>query len=339
MFDPKQGTKEDWNQAFRFRKELHDEITPNEPYLPDEAWKHNLLVQLDDDTMDLVLFVARVNDEIAGIANIVWFLPKSSGYEENKHTGFCSVEVLPRYRQQGLAKQLLSRIYPVVQDHDIQTLIGGTIEEASLAFIKAIGGQEALANIDNRLVFSEIDWKMVEEWAEIGRKRNPNTSIEEFDIVPDHRMAAFVKAFDSTLRQVPTGDMDMTMTINEAEIRQGEEKRQKTGKTQIKLVTVEPDESISGLTWLTFNPNLPTVLYQGLTGVMENQRGRGLGKWLKAETLLRARDRYNQVKYIKTDNATTNAPMISINERLGFREFRRNYNLQLSLSALGQYLE
>ncbi len=64
---------------------------------------------------------------------------------------------------------------------------------------------------------------------------------------------------------------------------------------------------------------MPERIMQLLTGVKKEYRGRGVGKWLKADMLLYIRDNFSETKYIQTDNAISNAPMISINDRMGFK--------------------
>ena len=63
-------------------------------------------------------------------------------------------------------------------------------------------------------------------------------------------------------------------------------------------------------------------LEQELTGVSCEFRGRGLGKWLKAKMILHIKDTYPDVKRIITGNAEANAPMLSINERMGFKKYK-----------------
>ncbi len=76
-----------------------------------------------------------------------------------------------------------------------------------------------------------------------------------------------------------------------------------------------------------------------MTGVRLPYRGRGLGKWLKATMLLKVREEFPQVRVVVTGNATSNAPMLSINERLGFRPYREGLLAQITLKALTTYLE
>lgn len=84
-------------------------------------------------------------------------------------------------------------------------------------------------------------------------------------------------------------------------------------------ITFESTGQISGLTTITVRKESPTIIYQGMTGVKRKFCGRGLGKWLKADMLLKISKRYPEVTYISTGNANNNAPMLSINNRLGFK--------------------
>ena len=75
---------------------------------------------------------------------------------------------------------------------------------------------------------------------------------------------------------------------------------------------------------------------QLLTGVRAQYRGRGLGKLLKALMLLHVRAAYPEVKYISTGNADSNAPMLAINRKLGFRKHRqvKIYKLKISKGVI-----
>ena len=111
------------------------------------------------------------------------------------------------------------------------------------------------------------------------------------------------------------------------------------GRSWITFITMEPSGEISGLTEMRHNPNRKTMISQLLTGVQENHRGRGLGKWLKASMLLKIRETFPEVKTITTGNATSNAPMLSINNRLGFKLYKETVGAQITLEQLGKYLQ
>ena len=78
---------------------------------------------------------------------------------------------------------------------------------------------------------------------------------------------------------------------------------------------------------------------QRVTGVLKSERGRGLGKWLKAKMLQHIRTTYPDAKYINTGYANTNDPMISINERLGFAETQRDVFYTMTVEQAKTYLK
>ena len=105
-------------------------------------------------------------------------------------------------------------------------------------------------------------------------------------------------------------------------LREYEERMKKSGTIRYVLYTQEKDRTISGMTEIRYNPNdRPERVGQGLTGVLKEYRGKGLGKWLKAQMLVYIKDNYPEVKFIATGNAEHNAPMMSINNRMGFKAF------------------
>ncbi|MBB6097100.1 GNAT superfamily N-acetyltransferase [Deinobacterium chartae] len=59
-------------------------------------------------------------------------------------------------------------------------------------------------------------------------------------------------------------------------------------------------------------------LFTGFTGVRREYRGRGVALALKLRALRYAQER--GVPWVRTDNASTNAAMLAVNERLGFRK-------------------
>jgi GNAT superfamily N-acetyltransferase len=71
-----------------------------------------------------------------------------------------------------------------------------------------------------------------------------------------------------------------------------------------------------GLSNLLASAEEPGVLYQGLTGVLPEYRGRGIATALKLLTVAYARDRGD--REIRTWNNTRNRPMLRINEAMGF---------------------
>jgi GNAT superfamily N-acetyltransferase len=67
------------------------------------------------------------------------------------------------------------------------------------------------------------------------------------------------------------------------------------------------------------------------TAVLPEHRGHGLARWMKAEAVLRARDRHPKLGGLLTDTADSNTPMRAVNDGLGYVPTHRTYEYQLGL--------
>ena len=79
-------------------------------------------------------------------------------------------------------------------------------------------------------------------------------------------------------------------------------------------------------------------VYQQLTAVTRHWRGKGLAKGIKAAMLELVRSRHPEVRMVVTNNANTNAAMLSINQRLGFAVHRQDATYQIGREALQRWL-
>lgn len=82
------------------------------------------------------------------------------------------------------------------------------------------------------------------------------------------------------------------------------------------FIAVDRDGRYLGLSNMFRSLDDPTFLWQGLTGVRREARGKGIAMALKLRTVRYALDK--GVEHIKTWNDTRNRPMLSINEAMGF---------------------
>jgi len=91
---------------------------------------------------------------------------------------------------------------------------------------------------------------------------------------------------------------------------------------------------IAGMTDAAYMPFEPDRVCQFLTGTRMDCRGRGLAKWLKAAMLLFVRNAYPDVQRVITENASSNAGMPAISNRLSIKKHRGGSGYQLERSRL-----
>ncbi|MFW9929936.1 MAG: GNAT family N-acetyltransferase, partial [Candidatus Thorarchaeota archaeon] len=326
---------EEWQAYHVFRKIRYKEVYPDDPVNPDEmietARKQE---EKDDEGIIERYFVWNNDSKVVGSMYAGILTEKNPSYKGNEHICQFDISLLPEYRRKRFGTQLLKRVIDLADFHDKFSLLASTNEESGKAFLKKFGFPFALSNKQNRLVLNKVDWPMVQQWVDDGIKRNPSTNLLFFNRIPDSIIESFAKIFTETGNQAPLGSLEISdMVLTPEVLRKREKDFQEVNRIPNIAVTVESDGDISGLTEILYEEQTK-ILLQGLTGVRDKYRGRGLGKWIKAAMLLYVKEHYPEASFIKTGNAESNAPMLSINNRLGFTVFKESIMTQCKLEDL-----
>ena len=280
-------------------------------------------------------------DTIAGQLTFSVVPEGAPSYEEKKDEAVVEVEVLQPYRRTGIGLRFLQKALELADEYDRSLLVGHTEEEDGKVFLKAIGAKFARTSRQSRLPFESMDWEMIERWAEEGPSRSPGTSVLWFgNRLDEQYLEAYTKLFNEVFNDAPRDELETgDLTITPETLREWEAKFDASGGRAILAVAREADGALSGMTEMGYWPEQETMIHQFLTGVSRPYRGRGLGKWLKAAMLLRVRKEYPQVELVVTDNATTNAAMLAINTRLGFKHHKEWESVQIAREDFRRWLE
>ena len=341
-FDPINGSEEEWQRYFEYRRKKLLEKDPNDPISSDESAKNSIQQNVQTSDMEIHLYsvIDTSTNKQVGDAMHAIILENSPSYEGTKHLAQFDIYVLQAYRRNGIGKKLLMKVYDYAKGIGKSLLVTGSSCDAGKGFLNTIGAQLALSGVDNRLNLKEVDWSMVETWAKEGPKRSPNTALKIVHKMPDEILEAYSKVYTEVVNQQPLGDLDVGAIVFTPEsYRVMEDRFERMGRKWITMYAQESDGKISGLTEVFYNPALETFISQNMTGVQEEFRGRGIGKWLKAAMLLHIQDNYPKIEIITTGNATSNAPMLSINNRLGFKVYKESHNAQVTMEQLTKYLD
>ena len=340
-FDPQTASREEWRRFHVYRRASHMETDPEDPILEDETveradrhphphWDWRRLAVLDAN---------RPNVQIGEIY-FEFSRPGTPTHETNAHLGFSWLRIPKAYRRQGLGSRLLPKVVELAREHG-RTIVHSWCEEVDgKAFAAAIGAKVVQQRRENRLNLEKVDWAMVEQWAKEGPARAPGTKIRWFENrIDDDVIEPYSKVYTSVMNQQPFDEASHGDFIVTPEVLLDREARNaELGGRWITVVSAEPNGDLSGLTEMTKLPDSKWMIWQGLTGVRDVYRGRGLGKWLKAEMVLRIRKEFPEVRVVATGNASSNQAMLSINERLGFRTHKEPVIVEMTREALGGYL-
>ncbi|MEE9173694.1 MAG: GNAT family N-acetyltransferase [Thermoplasmata archaeon] len=339
--EPKTASPQQWAMYHVFRRRRHEETDPEDPLRDDESAEK--LMKRRDPEWESLYFGAIEKEASAPLIGwlelaVTW--PEALTHKTNSHMAWVEIQVLTPHRHKGVGHALLAKAAEVAGSRNRSLLMGGTDEEDGRRFLDTLGAQVALTWRENRLVLDQVDWGMVEGWVTEGSSRSPKTTLRFFEsYLDDDLIEEFCEVANEVSNQEPRGDLDLGDEFFTPEIlKKRVDSFVDAGGTLRRALTVEEDGRISGYTVMGYHPSEGTLIRQYGTGVREVYRGRGLGKWVKAAMLLRIREEFPEVRVVITGNATTNAPMLSINDRLGFKPYKDGIEAQIPLQDVEDFL-
>jgi len=306
-----------------YTNDLFVELYPKDPIPPKEYTKLRMITKIPGEKN--YRRVLLIEGKICAHYFMKIRTEESPEYEKNKNIADLFLLVRKELNYIKYAKiLLLDAIEKLKKFEVIDTIETCCYRNRVKNFWENLEAKVAIEGAQSRLYLEEVDWSMVEEWRRKGHKlaKKENIELIEFDKCPAEIIEKYAKLYTDIMNLVPIGDFEWRPAVlTPKKIRESEERFDKLGYKWLTFVTKESNGELSGITEIFYHPARPHYVEQELTGVNLDFRGRGLGKWLKAEMLELVRIRYPDVKYIMTDNANSNAPMLSINERLGFQRY------------------
>lgn len=225
------------------------------------------------------------------------------------------VVVRPEYRGRGIGGQLYERLEITVRERNGRILRIGVKESMAdgVRFVQKRGFVETKRDWESRLdvnAFDEAPFaKAFERLAEQGVRIT--TLAAEMKRDPDAMRRAF-ELHEACRADVPSTD---PITPHEFEHFRNEIQGP-TSLPKAYFLALDADGRYLAESNLWASLDDPSFLWQGLTGVRREARGRGLAMALKLQGVRYAKS--HGKREIKTWNDTRNRPMLRINEAMGF---------------------
>src|SRR5215472_2063665 len=332
--DPAQADRDFWTRYHELRRVQQADARPDDPLRPD-ADAAAVLVRADPFRIHEWYEISRDGRMLS------WYhgelvRPDNPEYESSKHLYDADFYVVPDARRGGIGRMWLPLVAERMRAHGCTTVGFWVEQDAGREFMKWLGAEARLQEIESRLKLADVDWSMVERWTAEGAARSPDTKLEIYDgRVPEAIWPEFAPELSSMLNTIPFEGLDHGEIIITPEMMaEWYARLELSGEVQTTVMTREPDGGISGITDTTWAAFRRKIIHQQFTGVRPSARGRGIGKWIKAAMLLRLRELYPDAEWISTENAGSNAPMLKINRTLGFKPHRNGTAYQMTLEAL-----
>lgn len=261
---------------------------------------------------------------------------------ENRHLVEFKIWVLPEYRQQGLARQLLPLIAQATRSENRHTVLTDTNERipAGAVFMERLGAHAGLAAHTNQLKIAELNRDLVRQWQDRAQERAAGFELGFWDgAYPEEDIQAVAELMQ-VMNTAPRGSLEIEdQRFTPEQVRQIEKSLFTRGyQRQTVYAREKPTGKFVGYSDVLWHPNRPEILQQLDTGVFPEYRDHGLGRWLKAAMLDKVLSAHPEIKFVRTGNADSNAAMLKINEELGFKSYMSQTFWQVEIEQIEKYL-
>lgn len=334
-FVPQSATEDEWKafQSISNREEL--ETDPDDPPTTLDDLKKNLLNQ-----PPFVQFKGWLCSR--GNIPIAYFWTGMMLTDENQHLLQFNLYVLPEERGKGLGSLLLIWIADEARIHNRRLLLTGTSSAipAGDIFMEHLGGEMALSTDVSQLLIEKLDRDLLMQWLTRARERGDGLILEHWHgAYPEDEIEAVAEMM-SVMNTAPRDNLDVEdFNVTPERIREMEKVFAARNMQRWTYFVRDPATNrLAGYTELHWRASKPERLGQGATAVVPEYRNRGIGRWVKAAALLGVLEEHPEVKYVRTDNATSNAAMLKINHEMGFCLYKIFRNWQVDRCKVEEYL-
>lgn len=320
---------------------VREEIFPDDEHPTFKLWKNIMLSPDALYTVHRWLAVSDRKEKILGYGRLSFPNENSPMFEGMKNISDFNIIVKEDERRKGIGNSLLSQIVAKSESLNRPILQNVVNHKSGKAFCDHFECTVASERSVNRLYLEDVNWKRMREWVELGKIKAHNVKIETFEDVPKNDLDEFCMVYTLTENQAPdyeTGDYQ-ALTITPESRRHAEKMHKDKGYIWTTKISKEENGSISGLTEIYYNPDIPNMVEQELTGVLPEYRERGLGKWLKAAMVFYVKTQYPSITFIQSGNAKNNEVMNVINKRMGYKPVCEQFLVKLDINKIKGKLE
>lgn len=316
-FDVNMASAEELAAVHRLANRLRVEMWPEDPPRGFEEWVRQL--RTVPPFVLLRQWVAWHRGEAVARAILTTY-----DTPHNRHIADADIGVAPEWRRQGIAKRFLAHLVEAAEALDRTLFLAGTDSSipAGQALLERLGARVGLVSRTNQLDLARLDLALMQTWRDEGPR-------DEYELgwwlgpYPEEDIAAICTLM-GVMNTAPRDDLEVEDWKWTPEIVRQQESSMLERKIERWTLFTRHRASgeLAGYTEVFYDPTLSETLYQGDTGVLPKYRGHGLGKWLKATMIEKVLSERPQVKRVRTGNANSNAPMLRINDAMGFRPYK-----------------
>jgi GNAT superfamily N-acetyltransferase len=303
------------------------------PFLsPHEA---RVMFSSDDPSEDLTGYAIFDGDTMCGAGFVA--LPLL----DNTDKAFVYVAVAPRLRRQGVASTMLRDLVAVARDSGRTGMLTESFVPAAEAdshpvrrFAEKNGFTYANTEIRRELPLPVPESTLAGWKAEAAAHHVGYTIATFVDDVPSELVASLCHVRNQLTLDAPTGDIELEAeALTPEAFLQRQAVHKEMGVTTYWTLAVDATGETVAFTALGVPEEPPELVHQWGTLVLGEHRGHRLGLAVKATNLAAMQADHPERTRVSTQNAEVNAPMVAINEKMGFRPVELLLEFQCTVPA------
>lgn len=333
LFDPQVASPVEIDQYLKFTGLRNQEYWPGELQLSDAELLQHML--RDFPLTRVIRFVAVVGHQIVGHLMMDVLREGSEDYELRAPFVVVGAFVLKGFQGRGVAKALARTCLAYMDQHSKNMATIATSFAEGIDFLERLGARQTQEAVENRAPITGLNWAELHTWLSDPPLESLGLRWEiHLDRVPLDRLETLMDPFTVLLNESPMGTTEQPPIRFEyqAHLSWYQELDRRGGEHLV--ILLRDGDNIAAVSSGEWDPRFPLRFDQYLTGVNKPWRGQDLGKCVKAKLLFLLRARHPEIEYVRTFNANANAPMLSINKRLGFTVHRQTYTFQIDRETL-----
>jgi GNAT superfamily N-acetyltransferase len=332
-FQPAHVSPGEWARYHAFRRLEHAEFRPDEPVAPDDVVE--VRMKRPDPLNWSRTFHVVDGGVMVGELEAEGPRPESPEYATNGHLLWASGYVLEAHRRRGIARSWVPRLVALLEEYGATVLSSYAEDDTGHGLLLRLGAEAKMVERQSRLDLREVDWDMVAGWIAESQARSGARLELHTPWVPDEQLDEYCASMNELMNTMPFEGLDHgDIVMSPAGVRDWRERMRLTGTVNPTCLVRDADGAIVGMTDTIKHEYEPGIVRQNFTGVHPRAQGRGLGKWLKAAMLEHIRQAHPDTTWMSTENAGSNAPMLSINTALGYRLHKMFTFYQVPLETL-----
>lgn len=292
-----------------------------------------VMFRVDEDSDKMTAYAGFDGGEMVGTAFLG--LPLL----DNTNMSWLGVYVAPENRRRGIGGELLE--FLVDKSHELGRHV--LIADAAYAFDRredhpyrrfAEKHGFALASTEvSRQLKLPVDEAKLDGWINEAAPYHSAYRIQTYvGDLPEHIVPSFCYVTNQLAVDAPSGDIEFEAEGMTPEAwRQREAKLKQQERTLFNTVALDTSGDAVAVSTLAVPATDRPKVYQWATLVLREHRGHRLGLAVKARNLLELQRAHPDRRLVHTQNAETNAQMVAINEKMGFRPVELSVSFQRKL--------